>query len=72
MTDVVRRLADQAPTETRQQYLDNLRWIEQAEENALVVGSQARIYMPTMSVVAPLPWLLMKPLPMGASRHPLS
>ena len=41
--DVVRRLADQAPTETRQQYLDNLRWIEQAEENALVVGSQARI-----------------------------
>jgi urocanate hydratase len=40
---VVRSLADAAPPETRQQYLDNLRWIEQAEENALVVGSQARI-----------------------------
>ncbi len=40
---VVRELASKAPEETRQQYLDNLRWIEQAEENQLVVGSQARI-----------------------------
>jgi urocanate hydratase len=31
------------PTEIRQQTLDNLRWIRQAEENELVVGSQARI-----------------------------
>ena len=28
---------------TRVQYADNLRWIETAEENRLVVGSQARI-----------------------------
>lgn len=41
--DVVRELARSAPPETRQQYEDNLRWIEQAEGNALVVGSQARI-----------------------------
>ena len=40
---VVRALAEAAPSETRQQYLDNLRWIEQAEDNGMVVGSQARI-----------------------------
>ncbi len=41
--EVIAELAGHAPPETRQQYLDNLRWIEQAEENQLVVGSQARI-----------------------------
>jgi len=41
--DVIEGLADTAPPETRQQYLDNLRWIRQAGENKLVVGSQARI-----------------------------
>jgi urocanate hydratase len=37
------RLAHIAPAETRLQYLDNLRWIEQAREHGLVVGSKARI-----------------------------
>ena len=41
--DVIERLAAEAPEETRQQYLDNLRWIRQAGENRMVVGSQARI-----------------------------
>jgi urocanate hydratase len=41
--DVVERLAADAPDEIRQQYLDNLRWIREAKDNALVVGSQARI-----------------------------
>ncbi len=41
--DVVERLASEAPAEIRQQYADNLRWIRQAEDNKLVVGSQARI-----------------------------
>jgi urocanate hydratase len=41
--EVIRELADAAPQEIRQQYLDNLRWIEQAGANQLVVGSQARI-----------------------------
>jgi len=41
--DVIAELAAQAPRETRQQYLDNLRWIRQAGQNRLVVGSQARI-----------------------------
>jgi urocanate hydratase len=36
------QLADASP-ENRQQILDNLRWIESAAENQLVVGSQARI-----------------------------
>ena len=40
---VIEELAGRAPAETRQQYLDNLRWIRQAGENRLVVGSQARI-----------------------------
>ncbi len=42
-TEIVAGLASQAPDETRAQYLDNLRWIEEAQKNALVVGSQARI-----------------------------
>lgn len=35
--------AASAPDETRQQLIDNLRWIEQADANQMVVGSQARI-----------------------------
>ena len=41
--DVVSRLASEAPEGTREQYLDNLKWIEEAGDNGLVVGSQARI-----------------------------
>jgi urocanate hydratase len=41
--EVMTTLADQAPPEIKQQYLDNVRWIEEAEKNKLVVGSQARI-----------------------------
>ena len=41
--EVIQKLADAAPPETQQQYLDNLRWIAEAQKNKLVVGSQARI-----------------------------
>jgi urocanate hydratase len=41
--DVVRRLHAAAPPEIATQYADNLRWIEHAQDNNLVVGSQARI-----------------------------
>ena len=41
--NVLRRMAAEAPADIRLQMEDNLRWIEQAEENRLVVGSQARI-----------------------------
>jgi urocanate hydratase len=41
--DVLRALAAAAPDDIRRQMEDNLRWIEQAEQNRLVVGSQARI-----------------------------
>lgn len=40
---VLRELLAEAPSEIEGQLLDNLRWIETAEENRLVVGSQARI-----------------------------
>ena len=36
-------MANDAPKEIKQQIEDNLRWIRAAEENKLVVGSQARI-----------------------------
>ena len=39
----LRAQLEQASDETRQQIEDNLRWIESAEDNQLVVGSQARI-----------------------------
>ncbi len=41
--EVISGMAADATTDTRQQLADNLRWIERAEENRLVVGSQARI-----------------------------
>jgi len=41
--DVIRAQAAEAPPEIRQQMLDNLLWIEQAEANQMVVGSKARI-----------------------------
>ena len=37
------KIAASAPEEIRGQMLDNIRWIEQAAQNHLVVGSQARI-----------------------------
>ncbi len=40
---VLEEMASTAPEEIRQQLQDNIRWIEQAEQNKLVVGSQARI-----------------------------
>lgn len=41
--EVLEQMATEAPSETKQQIEDNLRWIRAAEENQLVVGSQARI-----------------------------
>lgn len=40
---VLREQLTRSSDENRQQILDNLRWIESAEENRMVVGSQARI-----------------------------
>ncbi len=40
---VLEEMAKAADPKIRQQLLDNLRWIQQAEENQMVVGSQARI-----------------------------
>jgi urocanate hydratase len=41
--EVLGQQLKQAPEEIRQQIADNIRWIEAAESNKLVVGSQARI-----------------------------
>lgn len=41
--DVLEELAGSATSEILQQLTDNIRWIEQAGKNELVVGSQARI-----------------------------
>ena len=40
---VMREIISRAPKEIQQQMQDNISWIEQAQENQLVVGSQARI-----------------------------
>ena len=42
-TNVLSEMAKTAPAEIRQQMEDNIRWIKGAQENKLVVGSQARI-----------------------------
>ena len=41
--DVIQKLIDEVPNEIKQQLQDNLQWIHSAQENNLVVGSQARI-----------------------------
>ncbi|MBL7964561.1 MAG: urocanate hydratase [Flavobacteriales bacterium] len=41
--DVLEAMLKEAPTEIGQQIADNLHWIRSAEQNKLVVGSQARI-----------------------------
>jgi len=41
--DILEEMYNVAPDEIKQQLNDNLLWIRQAEENKLVVGSQARI-----------------------------
>ncbi|MDX1603916.1 MAG: urocanate hydratase, partial [Salinimicrobium sediminis] len=41
--DVLKKLKEQAPEEIQQQMQDNIKWIEGARANKLVVGSQARI-----------------------------
>lgn len=39
----MRAMQKKAPAEIQQQLADNIRWIEEAQKNKLVVGSQARI-----------------------------
>lgn len=46
---VLRRMVSEASDQTRQQLVDNLRWIEQAHDHAMVVGSQARILYADMA-----------------------
>ena len=41
--EVIQRILKDAPPEIKQQLEDNLTWINQADHNQLVVGSQARI-----------------------------
>lgn len=41
--EVMKQIKVQAPEEIQQQMQDNIKWIEEAEQNKLVVGSQARI-----------------------------
>jgi urocanate hydratase len=41
--DVLEEIQQGAPTEIQQQMADNIHWIKGAQENKLVVGSQARI-----------------------------
>lgn len=41
--EVLQHIKVTAPKEIRQQLQDNIRWIEEADQNNLVVGSQARI-----------------------------
>ena len=41
--EVLEKLAAESPSEIMQQMHDNIRWIKEAKQNKLVVGSQARI-----------------------------
>jgi len=41
--EILENMAESAPAEIQQQMQDNIRWIKGAQQNKLVVGSQARI-----------------------------
>ncbi|WP_437397237.1 urocanate hydratase [Flagellimonas lutimaris] len=41
--EVMKKIKSEAPEEIQQQMQDNIKWISEAEQNKLVVGSQARI-----------------------------
>ena len=41
--DVLEKIMQESPAEIQQQMADNIQWIKGAQENTLVVGSQARI-----------------------------
>ncbi|WP_339337488.1 MULTISPECIES: urocanate hydratase [unclassified Croceitalea] len=41
--EIIRAIKSSSPAEIQQQMQDNITWIEEAEDNQLVVGSQARI-----------------------------
>jgi urocanate hydratase len=41
--DILEQIMQSSPKETKQQMADNIHWIKGAQENKLVVGSQARI-----------------------------
>jgi len=41
--EVMQKIKSEAPEEIQQQMQDNIKWISEAEQNKLVVGSQARI-----------------------------
>ena len=41
--DVLREMHEKAPAETKMQLADNIHWMEEAGNNKMVVGSQARI-----------------------------
>ena len=41
--EVMEKIVETAPEEIQQQMLDNIKWIKDAKQNKLVVGSQARI-----------------------------
>ncbi|MDF0707623.1 urocanate hydratase [Flagellimonas okinawensis] len=41
--EVMKKIKSKAPEEIQQQMQDNIKWISEAEQNKLVVGSQARI-----------------------------
>ena len=43
--DILEEIKKHAPIEIQQQMSDNIQWIKGAQENKLVVGSQARIFM---------------------------
>ncbi len=42
-SDVLKELMNQSPSDIQSQMADNIQWIQGAQENKLVVGSQARI-----------------------------
>jgi urocanate hydratase len=42
-TEVLEKLIEKSPAEIKQQLSDNIKWIKEAGQNNLVVGSQARI-----------------------------
>lgn len=68
---IMKEIKAKAPEEIRQQMQDNIKWITEAEQNKLVVGSQARILYADAEGRAKIAEAFNQAIRTGAISHPV-
>jgi urocanate hydratase len=68
---VMKEIKETAPSEIQQQMQDNIKWISEAEQNKLVVGSQARILYADAEGRAKIADAFNQAIALGEISHPI-